>query len=138
MLGLVSLVYLQDHVLTNPCDRSSARSRASAPTAVKVYTAVAMLRVCRAARAGRRSARSDWSPCVPSSNRRKGFDWQLVHRHADPPVQVIDSHAWKQLLHNQRAPRLKTKLLFQRGVLVTSVPGGYSRVGEASRQNSVH
>src|SRR5215213_2848434 len=39
------MVYRQDHVLTNPCDRSSARSRASAPTAVKVYTAVAMLRM---------------------------------------------------------------------------------------------
>ena len=29
---------------------------------------------------------------------------------------------WEQLLHNQSALRLKTRLLFQRGVLVTSVP----------------
>ena len=29
---------------------------------------------------------------------------------------------WEQLLHNQSALRLKTRLLFQPGVLVTSVP----------------
>ena len=29
---------------------------------------------------------------------------------------------WEQLLHNQSALRLKARLLFQRGVLVTSVP----------------
>jgi hypothetical protein len=29
---------------------------------------------------------------------------------------------WEQLLHNQSALRLKARLLFQRGVMVTSVP----------------
>ena len=29
---------------------------------------------------------------------------------------------WEQLLHNQSALRLKTRLLFQPGVMVTSVP----------------
>lgn len=37
------------------------------------------------------------------------------------PEYVVD-HWWEQMLHNQSALRLKTRLLFQPGVMVTSVP----------------
>jgi hypothetical protein len=37
------------------------------------------------------------------------------------PEYVVD-HWWEQLLHNQTALRLKGRLLFQPGVMVTSVP----------------
>ncbi len=37
------------------------------------------------------------------------------------PEYVVD-HWWEQLLHNQSALRLKSRLLFQPGVMVTSVP----------------
>ncbi len=37
------------------------------------------------------------------------------------PEYVVD-HWWEQLLHNQSALRLKARLLFQPGVMVTSVP----------------
>jgi hypothetical protein len=37
------------------------------------------------------------------------------------PEYVVD-HWWEQLLHNQSAFRLKTRLLFSPGVMVTSVP----------------
>jgi hypothetical protein len=37
------------------------------------------------------------------------------------PEYVVE-HWWEQLLHNQSALRLKTRLLFQPGVMVTSVP----------------
>jgi amino acid transporter len=37
------------------------------------------------------------------------------------PEYVVE-HWWEQLLHNQSALRLKTRLLFQSGVMVTSVP----------------
>jgi amino acid transporter len=36
--------------------------------------------------------------------------------------EYIVGHWWEQLLHNQSALRLKARLLFQRGVMVTSVP----------------
>ncbi|MDQ0808677.1 amino acid transporter [Streptomyces sp. B3I7] len=36
--------------------------------------------------------------------------------------EYVVGHWWEQLLHNQSALRLKTRLLFQRGVMVTSVP----------------
>jgi amino acid transporter len=36
--------------------------------------------------------------------------------------EYVVGHFWEQLLHNQSALRLKARLLFQRGVLVTSVP----------------
>jgi len=36
--------------------------------------------------------------------------------------EYVVGRPWEQLLHNQSALRLKARLLFQRGVLVTSVP----------------
>jgi len=36
--------------------------------------------------------------------------------------EYVVGHWWEQLLHNQSALRLKTRLLFQPGVMVTSVP----------------
>jgi hypothetical protein len=50
--------------------------------------------------------------------------------HRDSPRDVISvfvpeyvvGHWWEHLLHNQSALRLKTRLLFQPGVMVTSVP----------------
>jgi len=49
---------------------------------------------------------------------------------ADRPHDVVNvfipeyvvGHWWEQLLHNQSALRLKGRLLFQQGVMVTSVP----------------
>jgi hypothetical protein len=34
----------------------------------------------------------------------------------------VVGHWWEHLLHNQSALRLKARLLFQQGVMVTSVP----------------
>jgi len=45
------------------------------------------------------------------------------------PEYVVD-HWWEQMLHNQSALRLKTRLLFQPGVMVTSVPW---RLGHEAR-----
>ena len=36
--------------------------------------------------------------------------------------EYVVGHWWEQLLHNQSALRLKGRLLFQPGVMVTSVP----------------
>jgi amino acid transporter len=36
--------------------------------------------------------------------------------------EYVVGHWWEQILHNQSALRLKARLLFQRGVMVTSVP----------------
>jgi hypothetical protein len=36
--------------------------------------------------------------------------------------EYVVGHWWEQLLHNQSALRLKARLLFERGVMVTSVP----------------
>ena len=36
--------------------------------------------------------------------------------------EYVVSHWWEALLHNQSALRLKSRLLFQRGVMVVSVP----------------
>jgi hypothetical protein len=36
--------------------------------------------------------------------------------------EYVVGHWWEQILHNQSALRLKSRLLFQRGVMVTSVP----------------
>ncbi|MEN3304013.1 MAG: hypothetical protein V7603_215, partial [Micromonosporaceae bacterium] len=36
--------------------------------------------------------------------------------------EYVVGHWWEQLLHNQSALRLKTRLLFEPGVMVTSVP----------------
>ncbi len=49
------------------------------------------------------------------------------------PEYVVE-HWWEQLLHNQSALRLKARLLFQPGVMVTSVPwrlGREAGLGEA-------
>jgi hypothetical protein len=36
--------------------------------------------------------------------------------------EYVVGHWWEQILHNQTALRLKARLLFQPGVMVTSVP----------------
>ena len=36
--------------------------------------------------------------------------------------EYVVGHWWEQLLHNQSALRLKARLLFEPGVMVTSVP----------------
>ena len=45
------------------------------------------------------------------------------------PEYVVD-HWWEHVLHNQTALRLKTRLLFQPGVMVTSVPWRLGREAE--------
>jgi amino acid transporter len=52
---------------------------------------------------------------------------RLHRRHPEDLIAVyvpeyVVGHWWEQLLHNQSALRLKARLLFQRGVMVTSVP----------------
>jgi len=49
------------------------------------------------------------------------------------PEYVVE-HWWEQLLHNQSALRLKTRLLFQPGVMVTSVPYRLGRDEVAASQ----
>jgi hypothetical protein len=57
------------------------------------------------------------------------LDYVARQRHDSPrdvvvvyiPEYVV-GHWWEQLLHNQSALRLKARLLFQRGVMVVSVP----------------
>ncbi|MFH8798122.1 APC family permease [Streptomyces sp. NPDC017936] len=44
--------------------------------------------------------------------------------------EYVVGHRWEQLLHDQSALRLKARLLFQRGVMVTSVPW---QLGSSSR-----
>jgi amino acid transporter len=44
---------------------------------------------------------------------------------------------WEQLLHNQTALRLKGRLLFMPGVMVTSVPYQLSSAGRAKRRHSM-
>jgi amino acid transporter len=50
--------------------------------------------------------------------------------------EYVVGHWWEQLLHNQSALRLKTRLLFQPGVMVTSVPWqlGSAEAREARRE----
>jgi len=51
-----------------------------------------------------------------------------VHRHSPRDVvavyvpEYVVTHWWEQILHNQTALRIKTRLLFLPGVMVTSVP----------------
>jgi hypothetical protein len=51
-----------------------------------------------------------------------------IHRRSPRDVvsvfvpELVVGHWWEALLHNQSALRLKTRLLFQPGVMVTSVP----------------
>ncbi|MEV6316096.1 APC family permease [Streptomyces sp. NPDC051776] len=52
---------------------------------------------------------------------------RLHHEHPNDLIAVyipeyVVGHWWEHLLHNQSALRLKARLLFQRGVMVTSVP----------------
>jgi amino acid transporter len=49
------------------------------------------------------------------------------------PEYVVD-HWWEQLLHNQSALRLKTRLLFQPGVMMTSVPWRLDHEGVLERR----
>jgi amino acid transporter len=48
--------------------------------------------------------------------------------------EYVVGHWWEQLLHNQSALRLKTRLLFQPGVMVTSVPWQLSSAQGATRK----
>jgi hypothetical protein len=50
--------------------------------------------------------------------------------------EYVVGRPWEQLLHNQSALRLKARLLFQRGVLVTSVPWQL-RSGQHAEQRAV-
>jgi amino acid transporter len=47
--------------------------------------------------------------------------------------EYVVAHWWEHALHNQSALRLKTRLLFQPGVMVTSVPWVLERRGRAFR-----
>jgi hypothetical protein len=53
--------------------------------------------------------------------------------------EYVVGHWWEHVLHNQSALRLKTRLLFQTGVMVTSVPFrlGSANVAEARRAEIV-
>ena len=48
--------------------------------------------------------------------------------------EYVVGHWWEHLLHNQSALRLKARLLFQRGVMVTSVPWQLASSGADERQ----
>jgi amino acid transporter len=71
-----------------------------------------------------------------------GFIKQL---RADRPRDVVNvfipeyvvGHWWEQLLHNQSALRLKGRLLFQPGIMVTSVPWQLDSTGMTDRENTV-
>ena len=47
--------------------------------------------------------------------------------------EYVVGHWWEHLLHNQSALRLKARLLFQRGVMVTSVPWQLASSGADDR-----
>ena len=53
--------------------------------------------------------------------------------------EYVVGHWWEHLLHNQSALRLKTRLLFQPGVMVTNVPWqlGSAEAAEARREGEV-
>ncbi|AQA20878.1 amino acid permease domain protein [Rhodococcus sp. MTM3W5.2] len=48
--------------------------------------------------------------------------------------EYVVGHWWEQILHNQSALRLKSRLLFQPGVMVTSVPWQLSSSERAKRE----
>ena len=50
--------------------------------------------------------------------------------------EYVVGHWWEQLLHNQSALRLKARLLFERGVIVTSVPWQLASSTGAERAHS--
>jgi len=68
----------------------------------------------------------------------------IAHLRLESPRDVVSifipeyvvGHWWEHILHNQSALRLKTRLLFQPGVMVTSVPFRLSsaEIAEAHRQ----
>jgi amino acid transporter len=49
--------------------------------------------------------------------------------------EYVVGHWWEQLLHNQSALRLKARLLFEPGVMVTSVPWQLHSAGTQPREN---
>ncbi|MDJ0418378.1 APC family permease [Rhodococcus opacus] len=49
--------------------------------------------------------------------------------------EYVVGHWWEQILHNQSALRLKSRLLFQPGVMVTSVPWQLNSSGKAKTLN---
>jgi amino acid transporter len=51
--------------------------------------------------------------------------------------EYVVGHWWEQLLHNQSALRLKARLLFQRGVMVTSVPWQLASSRADERQTEI-
>jgi hypothetical protein len=51
--------------------------------------------------------------------------------------EYVVGHWWEQLLHNQSALRLKARLLFQPGVMVTSVPFQLGSAEEAEARRSL-
>ncbi len=48
--------------------------------------------------------------------------------------EYVVGHWWEQILHNQSALRLKSRLLFQPGVMVTSVPWQLSSSEKVKRE----
>ena len=52
--------------------------------------------------------------------------------------EYVVGHWWEQLLHNQTALRLKARLLFQPGVMVTSVPWQLRSAERDDRARSAH
>ena len=52
--------------------------------------------------------------------------------------EYVVGHWWEQLLHNQSALRLKARLLFQPGVMVTSVPWQLTRAGRGDAEERWH
>ncbi len=52
--------------------------------------------------------------------------------------EYVVGHWWEQLLHNQSALRLKGRLLFEPGVMVTSVPWQLNSSDRARRQGDVN
>jgi hypothetical protein len=48
--------------------------------------------------------------------------------------EYVVGHWWEHLLHNQSALRLKARLLFQPGVMVTSVPWQLKSSGRAGNR----
>jgi hypothetical protein len=71
----------------------------------------------------------------------------IAHLHRESSRDVVSvyvpeyvvGHWWEHLLHNQSALRLKTRLLFQPGVMVTSVPFrlGSAEIAEARRAGAL-
>jgi hypothetical protein len=49
--------------------------------------------------------------------------------------EYVVGHWWEQVLHNQSALRLKSRLLFQPGVMVTSVPWQLNSSERAKRES---